>query len=130
MTLIAVVLTILSNFGAGMIAGKMAGVSNKASLNVGFTLVSRGEFSIIMANIGKAGGLMASIQSFAVLYVLILAVLGPILTKESPRLYARYERFRNRENARKQDKQVISHIEKQEIQDIYLLDMTYTKNRI
>ncbi len=39
---------------------------------------------------------MASIQSFAVLYVLILAVLGPILTKESPRLYARYERFRNR----------------------------------
>ncbi|MCM3133421.1 potassium/proton antiporter membrane subunit, CPA2 family [Paenibacillus polysaccharolyticus] len=97
MTLIAVVLTILSNFGAGMIAGKMAGVSNKASLNVGFTLVSRGEFSIIMANIGKAGGLMASIQSFAVLYVLILAVLGPILTKESPRLYARYERFRNRE---------------------------------
>ncbi|KAA8782896.1 CPA2 family monovalent cation:H+ antiporter-2 [Paenibacillus sp. 4624] len=97
MTLIAVVLTILSNFGAGMIAGKMAGVSNKASLNVGFTLVSRGEFSIIMANIGKAGGLMASIQSFAVLYVLILAVLGPILTKESPRLYAQYERFRNRE---------------------------------
>jgi CPA2 family monovalent cation:H+ antiporter-2 len=80
-----------------MIAGKMAGVSNKASLNVGFTLVSRGEFSIIMANIGKAGGLMASIQSFAVLYVLILAVLGPILTKESPRLYAQYERFRNRE---------------------------------
>lgn len=96
MTVIAVILTILSNFGAGMIAGKMAGVSNKASLNVGFTLVSRGEFSIIMANIGKAGGLMASIQSFAVLYVLILAVLGPILTKESPKLYARYERFRNR----------------------------------
>ncbi|MBR2564226.1 MAG: cation:proton antiporter [Paenibacillus sp.] len=96
MTLIAVVLTILSNYGAGMIAGKLAGMSTKASLNVGFTLVSRGEFSIIMANIGKAGGLMASIQSFAVLYVLILAVLGPILTKESPRLYGRYERFRNR----------------------------------
>ncbi|MCG7376183.1 cation:proton antiporter [Paenibacillus sp. ACRSA] len=96
MTMIAVVLTILSNYGAGLIAGKMAGMSTKASLNVGFTLVSRGEFSIIMANIGKAGGLMASIQSFAVLYVLILAVLGPILTKESPRLYARYERFRNR----------------------------------
>ncbi|CAI6077003.1 K(+)/H(+) antiporter subunit KhtU [Paenibacillus sp. JJ-100] len=96
MTLIAVILTILSNYGAGMIAGKLAGMSTKASLNVGFTLVSRGEFSIIMANIGKAGGLMASIQSFAVLYVLILAVLGPILTKESPRLYGRYERFRNR----------------------------------
>ncbi len=41
MTLIAVVLTIVSNYGAGMIAGKMAGMSTKASLNVGFTLVSR-----------------------------------------------------------------------------------------
>lgn len=96
MTIIAVILTIASNYGAGMIAGRLAGMSPKASLNVGFTLVSRGEFSIIMANIGKAGGLMASIQSFAVLYVLILAVLGPILTKESPRIYAQYERIRKR----------------------------------
>ncbi|MEK3919487.1 cation:proton antiporter [Paenibacillus sp. FSL K6-2393] len=96
MTIIAVILTIASNYGAGMIAGRLAGMSPKASLNVGFTLVSRGEFSIIMANIGKAGGLMASIQSFAVLYVLILAVLGPILTKESPRIYASYERLRKR----------------------------------
>jgi CPA2 family monovalent cation:H+ antiporter-2 len=96
MTIIAVILTIASNYGAGMIAGRLARMSPKASLNVGFTLVSRGEFSIIMANIGKAGGLMASIQSFAVLYVLILAVLGPILTKESPRIYAQYERLRKR----------------------------------
>jgi len=96
MTLIAVVLTIASNYGAGMIAGRLAGMTPKASLNVGFTLVSRGEFSIIMANIGKAGGLMASIQSFAVLYVLILAVLGPILTKESPWIYNQYARLRKR----------------------------------
>lgn len=96
MTVLAVVLTIACNYGAGMIAGRLSGMSPKASLNVGFTLVSRGEFSIIMANIGKAGGLMASIQSFAVLYVLILAVLGPILTKESPWVYKQYERFRKR----------------------------------
>ncbi|WP_440111563.1 cation:proton antiporter [Paenibacillus sp. QZ-Y1] len=96
MTIIAVILTIASNYGAGMIAGRLAGMTPKASLNVGFTLVSRGEFSIIMANIGKAGGLMASIQSFAVLYVLILAVLGPILTKESPWIYAQYARLRKR----------------------------------
>lgn len=96
MTVIAVILTIASNYGAGMIAGRLSGMSPKASLNVGFTLVSRGEFSIIMANIGKAGGLMASIQSFAVLYVLILAVLGPILTKESPWIYSQYARLRKR----------------------------------
>lgn len=96
MTIIAVILTIASNYGAGMIAGRLSGMSPRASLNVGFTLVSRGEFSIIMANIGKAGGLMASIQSFAVLYVLILAVLGPILTKESPWIYSQYARLRKR----------------------------------
>ncbi|MFB8374996.1 cation:proton antiporter [Paenibacillus taichungensis] len=96
MTVLAVILTIASNYGAGMIAGRLSGMTPKASLNVGFTLVSRGEFSIIMANIGKAGGLMASIQSFAVLYVLILAVLGPILTKESPWIYSQYARLRKR----------------------------------
>ncbi|PAF30429.1 cation:proton antiporter [Paenibacillus sp. 7516] len=96
MTIIAVILTIASNYGAGMIAGRMSGMTPKASLKVGFTLVSRGEFSIIMANIGKAGGLMVSIQSFAVLYVLILAVLGPILTKEAPWIYGQYERLRSR----------------------------------
>lgn len=93
MTLIAVVLTLIGNFAAGMLAGRISGITPKASLNVGFTLVSRGEFSIIMANIGKAGGLMASIQSFAVLYVLILAVLGPLLTKESKWIYQSFEQL-------------------------------------
>jgi monovalent cation:H+ antiporter-2, CPA2 family len=51
------------------------------------TIVSRGEFSIIMANLAKAGGLAPVLQSFAALYVLILAVLGPLLTKESERIY-------------------------------------------
>ncbi|WP_028544208.1 cation:proton antiporter [Paenibacillus taiwanensis] len=95
MVLIAVVLTIIGNLTAGIIAGKIAGTSPKASLNVGLTLVSRGEFSIIMANIGKAGGLLASVQSFAVLYVLILAVIGPLLTKESKNIYDGYVRLRH-----------------------------------
>ncbi|WP_338552818.1 cation:proton antiporter [Paenibacillus sp. KS-LC4] len=93
LTLIAVILTLIGNFAAGMLAGRISGITPKASLNVGFTLVSRGEFSIIMANIGKAGGLMASIQSFAVLYVLILAVLGPLLTKESKWIYRSFEQL-------------------------------------
>ena len=63
--------------------GRKAGLSHKASTNIGLTLVSRGEFSIIVANIGIAGGLMAAIKPFSALYVLILASLGPLLTKES-----------------------------------------------
>ena len=59
-----------------------------ASLNVGLTIISRGEFSIILANLAKAGGLLAVLQPFAALYVLILAVLGPLLTKGSERIGA------------------------------------------
>ncbi|MBA5709642.1 cation:proton antiporter [Bacillus velezensis] len=83
----AVLLTIAGNFIAGMIAGRRAGLSHKASSNIGLTIVSRGEFSIIVANLGIAGGLSASLKPFAALYVLILAIFGPFLTKESKRIY-------------------------------------------
>ena len=83
----AVVVTIFGNILAGILAGKSAGYDNSSSLNVGMTVVSRGEFSIIMANVAKAGGLLPVLQPFAALYVLILAVLGPLLTKESDRIY-------------------------------------------
>lgn len=83
LTLGAVAVTLLGNFIAGMLAGKTAGLSPKASSNIGLTIVSRGEFSIIVANIGVAASLDPKIQPFAALYVLILAILGPLLTKES-----------------------------------------------
>ncbi|MEL3985313.1 cation:proton antiporter [Bacillus velezensis] len=83
----AVLLTIAGNFIAGIIAGRRAGLSHKASSNIGLTIVSRGEFSIIVANLGIAGGLSASLKPFAALYVLILAIFGPLLTKESKRIY-------------------------------------------
>jgi len=83
----AVALTIAGNVVAGILAGRSAGLSSSSSLNVGLTIVSRGEFSIILANLAKAGGLSPIIQPFAALYVLILAILGPILTKESERVY-------------------------------------------
>src|SRR5262249_13435754 len=83
----AVALTIVGNIAAGMLAGRIAKLSTAASLNTGLTIISRGEFSIIMADLAKEGGLAPVLQSFAALYVLILAVLGPLLTKESDRIY-------------------------------------------
>ncbi|MFI8652670.1 cation:proton antiporter [Priestia megaterium] len=83
----AVALTIIGNFTAGMISGRKSGLSHKASTNIGLTIMSRGEFSIIMANIGIEGGLSAILQPFAALYVLILAIIGPLLTKESKHIY-------------------------------------------
>jgi CPA2 family monovalent cation:H+ antiporter-2 len=89
----AVVLTIVGNVVAGVLAGRSAKLSTAASLNTGLTIVSRGEFSIIMANLAKAGDLSPVIQPFAALYVLILAVLGPLLTKESERIYDLLEKM-------------------------------------
>lgn len=83
----AVVITLIGNYVAGMLAGRSAGLSPKASSNIGLTIVSRGEFSIIIANLGKAGGLLPILQPFSALYVLILAILGPLLTKESKHVY-------------------------------------------
>ncbi len=75
-----------------MWAGHSAGLSPKASVNIGLTIVARGEFSIIMANLAKAGGLLPIVQPFAALYVLILAVLGPLLTKETKVIYKGLDR--------------------------------------
>lgn len=83
----AVVVTVAGNIVAGVLAGKSEGLAPNASLNIGLTIISRGEFSIIMADLAKAGGLLPVLQPFAALYVLILAVLGPLLTKESDRIY-------------------------------------------
>jgi len=87
LSLAAVVITLIGNFTAGMVAGRSAKLSPQASANIGLTIVSRGEFSIIMANIGKAGDLLPLLQPFAALYVLILAILGPLLTKESKSVF-------------------------------------------
>ncbi|ATO50320.1 cation:proton antiporter [Brevibacillus laterosporus] len=82
-----VILTIVSNYVAGMIAGRRSGLSHKASSNIGLTIMARGEFTIIVANLGIAGGLMPILKPFSALYVLILAILGPLLTKESKLVY-------------------------------------------
>jgi CPA2 family monovalent cation:H+ antiporter-2 len=92
----AVALTLIGNVAAGLLAGRSAKLSTAASLNTGLTIVSRGEFSIIMANLAKAGGLLPVLQPFAALYVLTLAVLGPLLTKESERIYELLARLNGR----------------------------------
>lgn len=84
---VAAVVTILGNLASGYFAAKFSGRKPKASFDIGFTLSARGEFSIIMANIGKAGALMPIIQSFVVVYVLILSIVSPLLTKESRNLW-------------------------------------------
>jgi monovalent cation:H+ antiporter-2, CPA2 family len=85
--LAAVVVSLIGNFGAGLLAGRTSGLSHKASTNIGLTIVARGEFSIVVASLGAAGGLLPILQPFSALYVLVLAVMGPLLAKESKHIY-------------------------------------------
>jgi CPA2 family monovalent cation:H+ antiporter-2 len=87
LALAAVVVTVAGNLVAGILAGRSAGLSGQESVNIGLTIVSRGEFSIILANLAKAGNLLPMIQPFAALYVLLLAIAGPVLTKQSENIY-------------------------------------------
>ncbi len=103
MAVIAAILTIIVNVVAGMFSGRVSKISNQASSNIGFTLSARGEFSIIMANMGKAGGLLPILQSFVVIYVLILAIVAPLLTKESKRIYGFFNKIYLKFSKRKSD---------------------------
>ena len=84
----AAILSLVCVLIAGTIVGARAKLSAVGSLNTSFTLLARGEFSIIIVNLAIAGGLMPVLQPFAALYVLILASVSPLLAKESDRIVA------------------------------------------
>jgi monovalent cation:H+ antiporter-2, CPA2 family len=93
--LAAAVMTIMGNFVAGLIAGKISKLPTHAGVNIGLTIVSRGEFSIVLASLAQSGGLLGIIQPFTAVYVLALSILGPILTKNSGLVYRGIEQTMN-----------------------------------
>ena len=84
---LAAVITVICNVASGYFAAHFSKMKPRTSFDIGLTLSARGEFSIIMANIGKAGGLLPILQSFVVVYVLILSIVSPLLTKESRNIW-------------------------------------------
>jgi len=92
----AALLSIIAVVIAGFIVAWRANLSTVGSLNTSFTLLARGEFSIIIVNLAIAGGLMSVLQPFAALYVLILASASPLLAKESERIHSLFVRLFSR----------------------------------
>ncbi|HJQ32412.1 MAG TPA: cation:proton antiporter [Pyrinomonadaceae bacterium] len=89
----AALLSLVGVIVAGLIVGRRARLTAVGSLNTSFTLLARGEFSIIIANLAQASGLAAVLQPFAALYVLILASAAPLLAKESERIYGLFSKL-------------------------------------
>ena len=103
----AALLSIICVVIAGTIVGRRARMSPVGSLNISFTLLARGEFSIIIANLALAGGLLTLLQPFAALYVLILASVAPLLAKESERIYGLFAKlFKRRDKSKQVDEEL------------------------
>jgi CPA2 family monovalent cation:H+ antiporter-2 len=75
----AVVLTIVMNAAAGMLAARVYGFGPRRAAELATTLLPRGEFALILGALAATAGLDAPLNPFIFGYVLVLAVLGPIL---------------------------------------------------
>jgi CPA2 family monovalent cation:H+ antiporter-2 len=82
----AVVLTVITNTVGGMLVARIHGLNQRSAANAALVLLGRGEFSLILATLAIAAGLDGRIGPFVALYVLVLALVGPILAARSGRL--------------------------------------------
>ncbi len=102
----AIGMTVVLNAVAGQIVARMNGFNVQQGINTAVILVNRGEFALILATLSAAAGLEERITAFAGLYVLVMAVLGPLLAVNSDRIGrlvvrpARVARLRQRLRAR------------------------------
>jgi K+:H+ antiporter subunit KhtU len=92
----AVLLTVLAipaKLVTGWITGGMEGLSQRARLSLGLTLVPRGEFSILLAGVAATAGFERA-PALITLFVLILAVIGTIGIQYAPALTSWGSRLR------------------------------------
>ncbi|MBZ6231768.1 cation:proton antiporter [Streptomyces olivaceus] len=75
----AAVLTIVMNIAAGLCVARVYRYGAQPAAEIATTLVARGEFALILAAMAAGAGLDARLAPFIAGYVLVLAVLGPIV---------------------------------------------------
>lgn len=82
----AIVVTVATNTLGGILMARIHGLNQRAAINAASVLLGRGEFSLILATLAIGAGLDGRIGPFVALYVLVLALVGPILAARSGRL--------------------------------------------
>jgi CPA2 family monovalent cation:H+ antiporter-2 len=83
---VAVVMTLVVNTAGGQLIARLNGLTAAQGLNVSTMLHNRGEFTLILATLAAAAGLDPRLTPFAGLYVLSMAIIGPVLAVNSERL--------------------------------------------
>ncbi|KJS18323.1 MAG: potassium transporter [Peptococcaceae bacterium BRH_c4b] len=93
--LAAVVVTVAGNIVSGLLAAWLSGYKQRRAFNVAFTMMARGEFSVILASLAVSAGASPQLPSIAALYVLVLAFISPVLAKNSRNFYDYCMKFKN-----------------------------------
>jgi K+:H+ antiporter subunit KhtU len=83
---IAVAVTFVCNGAAAWIVARMQRYDRRAMANLAFTILARGEFSLILASLAVAAHLDERIGPFVAGYVLVLAIAAPLLAANTWRL--------------------------------------------
>jgi CPA2 family monovalent cation:H+ antiporter-2 len=79
-----------TKIATGWWAASRAGIAPRGRLRAGTMLVTRGEFSIVIAEIGVLASVDDQLAPLAAAYVLLLAIGGPILSRFSDDLAERF----------------------------------------
>ena len=79
--LVLAVLTLATKFLTGWIGAARSGVGARGRARAGSLLVARGEFSIAVAGLATAAGVVAEFEALAITYVFVLAIVGPVLVR-------------------------------------------------
>jgi CPA2 family monovalent cation:H+ antiporter-2 len=101
--IVAVVMTLVINVLGGWLIARLNHLPGRAGLGIGIILQNRGEFALILATLASAAGLDARLTPFAGLYVLIMAIIGPVLTVNSDRITAALFRTKRKPVAQRPD---------------------------
>ncbi len=89
---VAIVLTLVVNTLGGQLIAWINRLTPAQGFNASAMLQNRGEFALILATLATAAGLDSRLTPFAGLYVLIMAIVGPVLAANSERFGHRYLR--------------------------------------
>ena len=86
--LVAIVMTFVLSLGTGALLAWLHKMGRREALNTAAIFVNRGEFTLILATLSVGAGLDPRLQPFAGLYVLSMAILGPLFTANSEKIGA------------------------------------------
>ena len=74
-------ITMGTKFATGWIGAARSGVGIRGRMRAGAMLTARGEFSIAIAGLATAAGVVGNFEALAISYVFVLAIAGPIFVR-------------------------------------------------